>query len=222
MSGSMQFEALLLAGVVEHRAATDEEEVLGAGLGDALLVLGELGVALDELDLAAVDAAGLVAPLHEHVGWRRTAPGSGRGGRRTRDRRSCRPGSRRSVTPCAVSSALSPSAGPQTSFRSPKSPGPASPPSPPFVPPGGAVVELASPPVATSSSPREHAPATSDEHCEQRDEARGAAATPRSMTGCQPVAHPQDPLGRARCAHRSPKCDAASGTARGRHQPEIS
>ncbi len=65
--GQQAAQPVGLAGVVEHAAAAHEGEVLGAGLLDALLVLGDLGVELVELDLVAVDAAEGVAPLGEHV-----------------------------------------------------------------------------------------------------------------------------------------------------------
>ena len=62
-------EAVGLAGVVEHRAAADAHEVaFVARFDDALLELGELGVAQLEHDLAAVDAAVLVAPVGERLG----------------------------------------------------------------------------------------------------------------------------------------------------------
>ena len=62
-------EPLLLALVVEDAETADKHEVaLVARLDDARLVLGELRVALFDLDLAPVDPAGRVAPLRERVG----------------------------------------------------------------------------------------------------------------------------------------------------------
>jgi hypothetical protein len=64
-------QAALLAGgrpqVVRDRATADHGELLGARLGQTGLVFGDRRVVLGELDLAAVDAALLVAPGDERL-----------------------------------------------------------------------------------------------------------------------------------------------------------
>ena len=176
MSGSMQPSRSSWPVSSNTAAATDEEEVLVAGLGDALLVLGELGVALDQLDLAAVDAAGLVAPVDEDVGASKSSwfrPG-----------RPTNPGSEivpiwisSLVTPCAVSSALSPSAGSADGLQITE------------VARTGLAVACSTRPAGRSGGrarvatgrdvvvPRESTPATSDSTASSADEASGAATT---------------------------------------------
>ncbi len=89
-----------LAGVVEHRATTDTEEVtLVAGLDDALLELGELRVALLEHDLAAIDAAVVVAPLRERLGGVEHLLVQAQPALETRGRRRSTPGSSRPSHP---------------------------------------------------------------------------------------------------------------------------
>ncbi len=118
----MQAEPRLDAGAVESIAVADHHEVLLARVGERLADLEELRVPLVEHDLAAVDAAGGVAPLGEGVGdLEEFLLQTGRGGR-------ARVGEDADANRRAGDAATEPPValpGPQIFFSVPKSPGPA-------------------------------------------------------------------------------------------------